>query len=130
MAKAWKGEERRSHPRIPTEGQVQGKLQTAIEAPVLDLSQSGALLEVPFTLPASSRYVLKLAVDNGPDVELTGEIVRCYVHGFDKDERGQPSVRYRAAVKFVELERGQDEALKAFLAREGGTGGLRVELSN
>ena len=130
MPKAWPREERRSHPRVPVKGDVQGKIETAIETPVLDLSLSGALLEVPFTLPASARYVLKLVLESGSGLELTGEIVRCYVHGFDKDERGQPSVRYRAAVKFVELEAAQDEALKALVEREDGASDLRAELSS
>ena len=45
-----KGDERRRWPRIPVRGEIVGQIYTETAAPLLDLSEGGALLEVPCVL--------------------------------------------------------------------------------
>jgi hypothetical protein len=101
MSNDWQGEERRAHPRVSLK---EGKSPARVVAStVVDLSLSGALLEVGSTLPTKSRYTVRLEQDGGQPLELAGEVVRSYVHGFDKDEKGLPAVKYRAAIQFIDL---------------------------
>lgn len=137
MAKAkatdteWHGDERRGNPRVRLQ-KVEGEIQGALEASVVDLSMSGALLEVPSAPPTSSRLVLKLPLDPEggiPTLDIPGEVVRSYVHGFDKEGTGPPSVKYRAAMHFADLAPAERDGLQKFL-EERGNGALRAELSS
>lgn len=128
MTEDWKGGERRRHARLQLDGKVRGRIQSVFEAPVVDLSVSGALLEVPATLAPSARYVLKLPLEPGKLLTLQSEVVRSYVHGFDKSTGAQPAVRYRAALRFVNLTEEQIAELEAFL-RGRGRGDLNASLS-
>jgi len=110
------------------EGQLQGKIETAIEAPLMDLSLSGALIEVPSALPASARYSLKLPITERESLDVGIEVVRSYVHGFDKDDSGQPAVRYRAAIKFVELTEQHRQGITTLMDKGRGHD-LRAQLS-
>lgn len=129
MSDQWKGSERREHPRIPLDGGVRGQIESAIDAPLVDLSLSGALIEVPQALPASARYDLKLPAEPDGSLELSAEIVRSYVHGFDREGPGKPAVRYRAAIRFLELDDAQKRGLESILEK-GQKSSLRAELSS
>ena len=58
MSDEWEGDERRSEPRVAIDGSLQGEIEAAVAAPLMDLSVSGALIEVPSALPANARYTL------------------------------------------------------------------------
>jgi hypothetical protein len=121
MSRPWQGEERRSHPRLAIEGAVEGALDSVVEAPIVDLSVSGALVELSSGLPSGGRCLLRIPVDDGEaTLDVSGEVVRSYVHGFDKDRQGQPSVRYRAAIRFVDVTAEQSERLDAFIKSDAG----------
>ncbi len=107
MSNQYEGDERRAHPRVPIDGQLQGEIEASVVAHLMDLSLSGALLEVPSALPANARYSLKLPMSETESVELHAEVVRSYVHGFDSISAGKPAVKYRAAIKFVDLTDAQ-----------------------
>ena len=95
-------DERRKQLRVPAKGSVRGRIHTAASVPVLDLSMSGALLEVPCTLKVGEIYTLRLAIR--PDVlAIKSKVVRSYVHGFDKNEGGEMVIKYRAAIHFLDL---------------------------
>ena len=96
---------------------------------LMDLSLSGALLEVPSALPANARYSLKLPMSETESVELHTEVVRSYVHGFDSISAGKPAVKYRAAIKFVDLTDAQQKSLKQLMDRGSGDP-IQVELSS
>ncbi len=113
MSNEWQGEERRAHPRVSLKGWE--KPSRVVASTIVDLSLSGALLEVGSTLPAKSRYTVRLEQDGGRPLELTGEVVRSYVHGFGKDEQGLPAVKYRAAIQFVEVDPGTKDDLERLL---------------
>jgi hypothetical protein len=101
MSNAWQGEERRGHPRVSLKERE--RPSRVVASTIVDLSLSGALLEVGATLQTKSLYTVRLEQEGGEPIELAGEVVRSYVHGFDKDEKGLPSVKYRAAIQFVDL---------------------------
>ncbi len=113
MSNHWQGEERRAHPRVSLKGEAPARVVAGI---VVDLSLSGALLEVGATLPTKSRYTVRLEQDGGLPLELAGEVVRSYVHGFEKDEKGLPAVKYRAAIQFLDLTPETKDDLERLLA--------------
>jgi hypothetical protein len=124
MPNDWQGEERRSHPRVRLE--VPGSAPSEIVPTlVVDVSLSGALLEVASSLPTRTRYVVHLTLEDGRAVSLEGEVVRSYVHGFEKDASGLPAVKYRAAIRFVDLEPGERGLLEE-LIQAGGKGQAEV----
>ncbi len=128
MSNQYEGDERRDHPRVPIDGQLQGEIEAFVVAPLMDLSISGALLEVLSALPANTRYSLKLPMSETESVDLHAEVVRSYVHGFDSISAGKPAVKYRAAIKFVDLTDAQQKSLKQLMDR--GSDPIQVELSS
>ncbi len=111
MAEEWSGRERRKHPRVPLKGEVKGKIHTVSSAPVIDLSVEGALLEVPCALTPKTLYVMRLALSPTQHLEIKGKVIRSYVHGFERNERGETVIKYRAAVQFQALPDAHKEAL-------------------
>ena len=95
----------------------------------MDLSLSGALIEVPSALPKDAKYALTLPAANGGTLEVAVQVVRSYVHGFDSVSAGQPSVRYRAALKFVDVSDAQNRSLKELVENER-TEPIQAELSS
>jgi hypothetical protein len=117
MAEEWDGRERRKHPRIPLKGEVKGKIHTVSAAPVIDLSVEGALLEVPCVLKPKSMYTMRLAISPTQHLEVKGKVIRSYVHGFERNERGETVIKYRAAVQFQAVPDAQREALHQVVQR-------------
>ena len=123
MSNRWQGQERREHPRISKKSSLAGPAEAAPEISIVDLSLSGALIEVPSTLPQKSHYLLRLPLsDGGGLLEVPGEVVRSYVHGFDKDSSGRPAVRYRAAIQFLDLTAEKRAALEELVKKTNHTG--------
>ena len=92
-------------------GEVRGKIHTVSSAPVVDLSVNGALLEVTCVLKPKTMYTLRLAVGPTEQLEVKGKVVRSYVHGFERNERGETVIKYRAAVQFQDVGDAQKEIL-------------------
>lgn len=84
-------------------GEVVGRIHTVSSAPVLDISENGALLEVATVLRPGSLYTLRLTL--GPDriLALKSRVVRTYVHAFHPRKGGESVVSYRAAVEFLDV---------------------------
>ena len=114
MSNDWPGEERRAHPRVSLKERESPS--RVVASTIVDLSLSGALLEVGSTLQTKSRYTVRLERPDGQPLELAGEVVRSYVHGFDKDEKGLPAVKYRVAIQFVDLTPETTDDLERLLS--------------
>jgi hypothetical protein len=112
------GAERRRHPRVPVHGEVSGSIHTVASAPFVDLSETGALLEVSCALKPGSFYRLKFTVPGGGDVSLKARVVRSFVQGFQPGAKGESVLMYRTAVEFVDI----GEAERAVLRRHLGAG--------
>lgn len=107
MAYAWEGRElseRRHCPRLSLSGEVQGKVRTMSAVPVIDLSASGALLEAHFALNPCGLYWVQLAFNRTERLDLRCRVVRSYVHDFDRNERGERVLKFRAGVEFITIE--------------------------
>ena len=111
MAEEWSGRERRKHPRVPLKGEVKGKIHTVSSAPVIDLAVEGALLEVPCALTPKTLYTMRLALSPTQHLEIKGKVIRSYVHGFERNERGETVIKYRAAIQFQSIADDHKEAL-------------------
>lgn len=127
MAENWDGKDRRRHPRIDLKGEVSGRIHTIASAPVVNLSASGALLEVPCVLKPRSTYTLRLAFGTSQHLDVKVRVIRSYVHGFDRNEKGENVIKYRAAVEFLGLPDSQRVALEQFIGQMAAHA-LRAEL--
>jgi len=118
--------DRRRWPRIPVRGEIVGQIYTETAAPIVDLSEGGALLEVPCVLRPRSLYTLRLVLGRSVALTLKASVVRSYVHHFEDAGDGETRVRYQAALQFVEM--GDPER---FLLRQrlSGEDALAEELS-
>ena len=117
--------ERRRSPRVAVNGEVLGRIHTVSAAPVLDISENGALLEVSSAVRPGSIYLLRLALSHERQLNLKSRVVRTYVHSFQPKEGGESVVTYRAAVEFLDVS----EQERAFLREHIGDlrGHLDVE---
>ena len=111
MATHGDGDDRRRWTRVAVNGGALGRSYLWGTAPVLDISEAGALLEAPCVLRPRSSYALQLVLEGGPILELRAGVVRSYVHGLEPVASGETRVRYRAAVQF----RGITEEERALL---------------
>ncbi len=105
MAGEQRHEERRRWPRTPVYGEIVGQIDTETAAPVLDLSEHGALLEVPCVLRPRSLYTLGLALGRDAVILLKATVLRSSVHHIEKFGQGESRVRYHAALRFDISER-------------------------
>ena len=96
------GRERRTRARVAIHGEVTGRINSVSAAPVLNLSETGALLEVASVLRPGSIYVLRLPVGTESQLNLKVRVVRSYVHGFQHKRDGDSVVQYQAAVEFLD----------------------------
>ena len=109
------GAERRRHPRVPVHGEVMGSIHTVASAPFVDLSETGALLEVTCALKPGSFYRLKFTVPDNGEMVLKTRIVRSSVQGFKSGPKGDTVLLYRTALEFVELSDSELAALRKHL---------------
>lgn len=116
MAESWGGKERRRHPRVELKGEVRSRIHTVSSAPVINISLSGALVEVPCTLQPGTSYTLRLGLGGERTLALQGRVVRSYVHGFDRNDKGETIIKYRAAIHFSRMEDAQKRTLEELLA--------------
>jgi hypothetical protein len=112
------GRERRRWPRAPLRGEITGQIYTEHAAPILDLSEGGALVEVPCALRPREVYSVRLVI--GPDrvLMLKASVVRSYVHRFETAGEGETRVRYQAALHFVSLSASDRDLLRRRIAGE------------
>jgi PilZ domain-containing protein len=109
------GAERRRHPRVPVHGEVMGSIHTVASAPFVDLSETGALLEVTCALKPGSFYRLKFNVPGTGELMIKTRVVRSSVMGFKTGPKGETVLVYRTALEFVELLEGDRKALRRHL---------------
>lgn len=84
---------------------------------MVDISVSGILLELPCALQASTLYRLRLTSEHRSLLELSGRVVRSYVHGFSKGARGETKITYRAAIQFEDVSVEHKRGLEALIAK-------------
>ena len=124
------GKDRRVRARVALNGEVLGKIHTTALAPVIDLSETGALVEVRSVLRPGAVHSLRLPLPSGGELTLRGRVVRSFIHGFERTgAAAETPVRYRAALEFLDLSDQDRAAIRQHLAwGNGHGGGLDVEL--
>ena len=100
------------------DGEVRARLHSTTTAPLIDLSESGALVEVGGPLRPGSQYIFRLPVPDGGELTLRCRVVRCYIYRFE--HAGEETVAcYRAAVTFTEVSDAERVRLDAHLRTYG-----------
>ena len=127
MAQGKSGEERRRRPRVKLGGGVVAKVQTVLHAPVIDLSATGALVEVEEALRPGARCTVRIPLSANTMLRLGARVVRSTLVALGRKVAGG-GARYQAAVEFVDVSDGDAKQLNAYL--EGVEGGaVAAEIS-
>jgi hypothetical protein len=116
MTQEGSGRERRKRPRVPLQkGDISGRIHTITAAPIVDISETGALLDVGASLRPGTVYVMRLSFGADLHLSLRTRVVRTYVHTFQSNEKGESVVAYRCAVEFVDVSDTDREMLRAHI---------------
>jgi hypothetical protein len=118
VAKGSEGRERRQRPRVAVHGEVLSRIQSAA-GPVLNISESGALIEVTAHLRPGTVYVVRLPVTLERQLTLRSRVVRSEVHAVQQRAGGEGGVTYHVAVEFVGLTDAERKAIAEHLLRTG-----------
>ena len=105
--------DRRVRARVAVHGDVLGKIHATRPAPVVNLSETGALVEVDCVLRPGTVQMLRLPLRGGGELTLRCRVVRSFIHGVDRAAGEESVVRYRAALEFVGLTDEERTALRA-----------------
>ncbi len=115
------GQERRRGHRIKIRASVNSRVFAMLDARLLDLSATGALLEhVEPVRPGGACEVL--IGDNAEDHRLRCRIVRSTLTQADRPAAAR-EIRYQTGVEFVDLRPAQGKFLEGLIRRHGGDGG-------
>ena len=109
--------DRRVRARVAVHGDVLGKIHATSPAPVVNLSETGALVEVDCVLRPGTVQMLRLPLPGAGDLTLRCRVVRSFIHGFDRAPGEDGLVRYRAALEFVGLTDEERTALRTQVER-------------
>jgi PilZ domain-containing protein len=120
--------DRRVRARVAIHGDVLGKIHATSPAPVVNLSETGALVEVDCVLRPGTVQMLRLPLPGAGELTLRCRVVRSFIHGFDRAPGEDSLVRYRAALEFVGLTDEERTALRAQVERAAGASRDDAEL--
>jgi len=113
--------DRRLRTRVAVHGEVLGKIDGTSAAPVVNLSETGALVEVECVLRPGTVQMLRLPRRGSGELTLRCRVVRSFIHGFD-DAGEESVVRYRAALEFIGLSDEERAAVREECVQlKGGT---------
>ena len=113
--------DRRLRTRVAVHGEVLGKIDGTSAAPVVNLSETGALVEVECVLRPGTVQMLRLPLRGSGELTLRCRVVRSFIHGFD-DAGEESVVRYRAALEFIGLSDEERAAVREECVQlKGGT---------
>ncbi len=113
--------EKRRTPRTLLAKGTRGQLKSTVATEILNLSETGLLLELPSTLRPGSTYDLS-AIFGGVPFSGLVRITRCRAGGFAADDKGGRFLLYRAGGEFVGLTERQLEALHLALSKRLASG--------
>ena len=106
------GKDRRLRTRVAVHGDVLGKIHATSAAAVVNLSETGALVEVECVLRPGTVQMLRLPLRGSGELTLRCRVVRSFIHGFDHAAGEESVVRYRSALEFVGLSDEERAALR------------------
>ncbi len=113
--------DKRRTPRTSVAKGTRGQLKSTIPVEILNLSETGLLLEVASTLRPGSTYDLS-ALLAGVSFSGLVRVTRCRAGGFAADAQGGRLLIYRAGGEFVGLSEQQMSGLRLALSRRLASG--------
>jgi hypothetical protein len=105
---------RRRRLRVPVPAKLQGSLAVGVDLRVLDLSETGALIEHGEPLVSGEACLLALRL-GGAELRLRARVVWCDVDRLTPTPRGD-QISYRSGLEFTEVPAGAKGQLGRFLA--------------
>jgi len=109
------GEHRRAKRVRP--GPLRVRLHRTCEGILVDISESGALVQVPLALSPDRQVTLNLEIGDTP-LQLRGRVIRSSPHKLQMAEATLARTEYQVAVEFSELPSDQVVALQRLLKSE------------
>lgn len=108
-------QEKRCHKRYKLDGKnIQGKIPSADNVKILNISLSGALIESHKRLDIGNRYILKLECEDSILV-LEGLVMRSTLIKSNKDSKGNFIPIYTAGILFRDLSNEEIIGLARFI---------------
>jgi len=103
-------DERRQHPRYDVKRPVKGSVKPRMEIRVVNISESGLLVEAPFGLPPAGICELTLNLPTG-EMTIRAKVARCRAN-MVKTATGGVAVVFHAGLAFDEKLVGSPEIKK------------------
>lgn len=113
--------DKRRAERVPLAKGTRAQLKSTVPVEILNLSETGVLLELASTLRPGSTYDISALFSGVPFAGLV-RITRCRAGGFAPDGKGGRLLMFRAGGEFVGLPEKQIEGLRVALARRLSSG--------
>jgi hypothetical protein len=109
------GTDRRRAARVRP-GPLRIRLHRTCEGILLDISETGALVQVPTSMPADRTVTLSL---ESPDtmLRLPGRVVRSIPHQVELASATLARKEYQVAVEFSEIPQDQVDALRRLIKK-------------
>lgn len=114
--------ERRRAPRVAIVGRVNSKIRPTIEASLVNLSTTGALIEHATLIRPTSRCELLIRTEPG-ELHLKAKAIRSVVHRSVRTETGATEFIYHTGVEFLDLRPEDQEQLATLLQAFQASGG-------
>jgi hypothetical protein len=108
-------EQRRSRRVRP--GPLRVRLHRTCEGILVDISESGALVQVPWSLSPDRQVTFNLEIGDTP-LQLRGRVVRSSPHKLQMAAATLAKTEYQVAVEFNDLPEDQVAALQKLLKSE------------
>jgi hypothetical protein len=110
------GNDRRRAARVRP-GPLRIRLHRTCEGILLDISETGALVQVPTSMPADRAVTLSL---ESPDtlLRLPGRVVRSSPHQVELASATLARKEYKVAVEFSDIPQDQVDALRRLIKSE------------
>jgi hypothetical protein len=113
--------DKRRAARIPFAKGTRAQLKSTVPVEILNLSETGVLLELASTLRPGSTYDIAALLGGVPFAGLV-RITRCRAGGFASDGKGGRLLLFRAGGEFVGLPEKQVEGLRLALSKRMASG--------
>lgn len=103
-------DERRKHPRYDVKQPIRGSVKPRMEIRVLNISESGLLVEAPFGLPPAGMCEVILNLPGG-EMLIRAKVARCRAH-MVKSAKGGAAVVFHAGLAMDSKTSGSPEIKK------------------
>ena len=107
--------ERRKAKRVKLAKPMPAKIKTYFPARVLNVSSTGALIELVQPLQPKIICAIRFLVE-GSEIQLPALVRHCTVGAYGKNEKGQKVILYHAGLSFEDPDRASLDRLRELVA--------------